>query len=189
MLLEPAKNLKNGKRWTTCVNGKLIGTDGLAIEWAHPQPSASPNRGSKSPHFKFQPISYRLMKISLEHILGYIGWLWSGAMNNHTSFAKAQMSESRSSTICVLVERPNHHCGNERPCIYCLSWYYCIGTIFDSNTNPSISTNQRLNFNFWWHWPLWIFLWCCWQGFCSLVWTDFHTVSNGCFLQHFSQLL
>ena len=27
--------------------------------------------------------------MSIEHILGYIGWLWSDAMNNRAAFTKA----------------------------------------------------------------------------------------------------
>ena len=35
------------------------------------------------------------------------------AANNRTAFAKAQMSEPRSSTISAVVERPGHQCGED----------------------------------------------------------------------------
>ena len=41
-LLEPAKKLKNSTRQSM---GEPIGTNGRAIEWAHPQPPHTPNRG------------------------------------------------------------------------------------------------------------------------------------------------
>ena len=40
----------------------------------HPHPPNSPNRGSKNPHFKFQPTGWRLTKVSLSDILGYLCW-------------------------------------------------------------------------------------------------------------------
>ena len=51
--------------------------------------------------------------MSIEHILGYIGWFCSDAMNNRTAFAKAEISEGRSSTSCAVVERPDRHCGDD----------------------------------------------------------------------------
>ena len=48
--------------------------------------------------------------MSIEHILGYIGWLC--VMNNHTAVAKPQMSgECRWSPVCVVIKQPDHHCG------------------------------------------------------------------------------
>ena len=42
-------------------------------------------RGRKVPiSNKFQPTSWRLSKMSIGHILGYIGWLCSDAINNRT---------------------------------------------------------------------------------------------------------
>ena len=70
-------------------------------------------RGSlKSPPFKFQPTSWRLTKISFEHILGCIGWLWSDAVNNRASFRHSpkwvdadwtQYLGSSSGTITIVV--------------------------------------------------------------------------------------
>ena len=51
-------------------------------------PANPSNWWSKSPPFKFQPTNWRLTKMSMEHILGYINQLWSDAMNNCTAFAK-----------------------------------------------------------------------------------------------------
>ena len=48
--------------------------------------------------------------MSIEHILEYIGWLRSYGINNCTTFAKAQMSEHRASTICMVVLLPDRHC-------------------------------------------------------------------------------
>ena len=50
-----------------------------------------PNQGSKSAPIKFQPTGWRLMKMSIEHILGYNGWLWSDAMNNRTAFGTVHL--------------------------------------------------------------------------------------------------
>ena len=36
------------------------------------------------------------------------------AVDKRADFAKAQMSKSRSSAICVVVERPDHHSGDDR---------------------------------------------------------------------------
>ena len=36
--------------------------------------------GEESSPFKFQPTGWRLMKMSIEHILGYAGWLWCEMM-------------------------------------------------------------------------------------------------------------
>ena len=47
-------------------------------------PPNAPNRVSNSVSFKFQPTYWWLTKMSIEHILRYIGWLWSNAMNNRT---------------------------------------------------------------------------------------------------------
>ena len=51
--------------------------------------------------------------MSIEHILGYIGCLRSDAINNRTAFANATLSESKSNTICVVGERPNHRCRDD----------------------------------------------------------------------------
>ena len=53
--------------------------------------------------------------MSIEHILGYNAWLRSDAMNNHSLHLspKPQISESRSSTIFMVVERPDHNCGDD----------------------------------------------------------------------------
>ena len=65
--------------------------------------------GRKVP-FKFQPTGWRLTKkMSIEHILGYIGWLWSDATNNRTAFAKAPKEWKQSVLIYVVVELPDHH--------------------------------------------------------------------------------
>ena len=49
--------------------------------------------------------------MSREHIWEHIGWLWSDAMNNRTSFAKAPNEWAHlSNTICAVVERPDHLC-------------------------------------------------------------------------------
>ena len=76
------------------------------------RPPSSTNRGSKSPPSKFQPTDWRFLKMSIERILGYIGWLWGDAMKNRTAFTKLP-NESRSSTIFVVVEQPDHHCGDD----------------------------------------------------------------------------
>ena len=55
---------------------------------------------SKSSPFKLQPNGWRSRKMPREHVRKHIGWHWSVVMNNHTAFAKTQMSECRSSTIC-----------------------------------------------------------------------------------------
>ena len=49
----------------------------------------SPKGRSKSLPVKFQSTDWRSTKMSIEHVLGYIGWLWSDAMNNCTAFVKA----------------------------------------------------------------------------------------------------
>ena len=48
----------------------------------------TPNKGLKSPPLKVQQTVWRLTKMLIEHVLGYIGWLWSDAMNNRTAFGK-----------------------------------------------------------------------------------------------------
>ena len=53
-----------------------------------------------------------LKKMSIEHILGYTGWWRSDAMNSHLS-QKPNMTEYRHSTICVVIEWPDHHCGDD----------------------------------------------------------------------------
>ena len=78
-----------------------------------PHGTLTPSRGSKSLPFKFQLTDWRLTKMPIEHILWYIGWLCSDAMNNHTGFTKSQMSEHRSSKICAVVECPAHQCGSD----------------------------------------------------------------------------
>ena len=45
MLLGPAKWLKNSKWYTICVIGELMGTNGRAIELAHPRLPRTPNGG------------------------------------------------------------------------------------------------------------------------------------------------
>ena len=53
--------------------------------------------------------------MSRENISRQIGWLWNGAMNNRIAFAKApnEWTADQSSTICVDVERPDRHCGDD----------------------------------------------------------------------------
>ena len=75
-------------------------------------PPNAPNWGSKSPSSNFQPTGWRLTKMSIYHILGYIFWLWSDAMNNLTAFVKVPNEWTQMSTICAVVERPDHHCGD-----------------------------------------------------------------------------
>ena len=49
-----------------------------------------PHTGIEKWTLKFQPTSgRRLTSMSIEHILGYTGWLWSDVINNRTVFAKA----------------------------------------------------------------------------------------------------
>ena len=82
------------------IGRELIGTHLRTID----PPKGGGSGLSKSPPLKFQPTSWRLSKMSIEHTLGYIGWLWSGAMNNRIQlWPKPQMSECRSSTICVVM--------------------------------------------------------------------------------------
>ena len=48
--------------------------------------------------------------MSIEHI--YLSRLVV-INEQYTAFAKAQMSGHRSDTICVVVERHDHHCGDD----------------------------------------------------------------------------
>ena len=50
--------------------------------------------------------------MSVEHILVYIGWLWSDAINNRTAFAKALIEWTQMSPT----ERPGQHCGDPLLC-------------------------------------------------------------------------
>ena len=80
---------------TICVKEELTATDGRAIEWAYPRPPTdilTRQIGvSKSPRFNLQPNGWKSMKIHvlIEHIREHIGWLYSDATNNRTTFAKA----------------------------------------------------------------------------------------------------
>ena len=96
-LLQPASYNSNTVRDRPYVSvwiGKLIAIHSRAIEYRPIPDTGIPNpkaggRKVRSPPFKFQPAGWRLTKMSIEHILGYIGCLWSGAMNNRTAFSKA----------------------------------------------------------------------------------------------------
>ena len=69
--------------------------------------------GLKSRPFKLQPNGWRSTKMSMEHNWELIIIAGCEVMprNNHTAFAKAR--QHRSSTICAVVERPHHHCGDD----------------------------------------------------------------------------
>ena len=100
-----------------------------------PDPHVPPNPQtgvSKSPPFKFQPTSCTLSKMSIEHILedtlaGCAVMQWSIIEIS----SKPQMSDNRSSTICVVIERPDHHCGDDLVCytihhLVCTKFYHKI---------------------------------------------------------------
>ena len=72
-----------------------------------------PNQGVENSPFRVSSYRLDIDKNVKEHIWELIGWLCSDAMNNRTGFAQAPMSERRSSTVCAVVERPDHHYGDD----------------------------------------------------------------------------
>ena len=62
----------------------------------------SPPRSPSSPKdpFKFQPTGWRLTKMSVEHILGHIGCLWSDAMNKFTAFSEGAKWVNADRELC-----------------------------------------------------------------------------------------
>ena len=92
--------LKNGKRSTICVSLELIGTHWRAIEWAHPRPKL-PHNPTNRVFAKFLFSNFRLTSCEVMQ--------WTIVQLSR----KPQMNERRSSTICAVVERPDHHqCGD-----------------------------------------------------------------------------
>ena len=81
-----------------------------------PDPSNSPapkSIGVESLPFKLQPNGRISTKMSTEHVWYGIFWLWSDAVNNRTAFTKAPTEWTQIEyNICTVVERPDHHCGD-----------------------------------------------------------------------------
>ena len=72
--------------------------------------------------FKFQPPGSRLTKMSIEHILWQVTlagcemmpWtIIQLSLKPSRKNFQSKISEHRSSTICMVVERPDHHCGDD----------------------------------------------------------------------------
>ena len=67
----------------------------------------------KSP---FEILANRLEvdEMSMEHILSYIEWLWSDALNNRTVFTKAPIEWTQIEHIIIyaVAERLDHYCGD-----------------------------------------------------------------------------
>ena len=77
------------------VNGELLGTHGWAIKWAHPRALKSlltPKLGMGAEKSLFE-IAAKLFDIPQTE--------WS------------QIGEHRLSTSCVIIERPDRHCGDD----------------------------------------------------------------------------
>ena len=84
---------------------------------------------SLTPHFPLNPplgaekspiqISANRLEVdqNVDRTYFRIHWLvvkWCNEqLNNRTALVKPQMSESRSSTICVIVKQPDHYCGDD----------------------------------------------------------------------------
>ena len=74
----------------------------------------------------------------VEHILRYIGWLVKWCHEQLYSFRqKPQLSERRSSTICVVVERPDHHWGDEH------IFSYLAGSVGISTVRPPVRPDDN----------------------------------------------
>ena len=102
------------------------------------------NHSRKIPPFEFQPTGWRLAKMSIDHILGYTGWLWSDEMNNRTAFAKVPNGWTQ-------IEH-NHHCGDDLVFLT----KRCICNIV--TRKPSVrlkqkwTTPKRYKISVWWTW-------------------------------------
>ena len=73
------------------------------------------------------------------------------ALNNRTVFAKSQMSERRSNTICAVVESPDHHCGDdlvdkERKPLY-VYWAVGIARLFEECTHYELPVTALITVN------------------------------------------
>ena len=92
-----------------CVNGELVDIHGPAVECAYPRPRfpRKPQIGGlKSLLFKLQP-NGRAQFLNTLAACEVIPWTIVQLS------PKPQMSEHRSSTICAVVERPDHHYGDD----------------------------------------------------------------------------
>ena len=110
-------NSKNGKKWTICVNTELIGSHRLTIEWiiSDPRfPSNTRNRWLIDHLSNFsQPVGGWL-KFKLSTINDTLAGCEMMQWIILTAFVQA--CERRLSTICAVVERPHHQCGDDLVC-------------------------------------------------------------------------
>ena len=96
---------------------ELILTHGLAIEWSCSRPYIAPNpqtgRWAESPPLNLQPDDWKLRKCQWNTFdktfagAEFVPWAIIQLS------LKPQISERRSNTICAVVERPDHHFGDD----------------------------------------------------------------------------
>ena len=110
-----------------CVNGELIGSHGRTIEWAHPRPHVTPNTqtgegGEKCP---FEITAIRLVLDLIRQSMGGTGNTWAGyefvyPLPFVPQPEGSQIGDHRLRTSCGVVERPDHHYGDD--CVRRNAW-------------------------------------------------------------------
>ena len=99
-----------------CVNGELIGTHGRAVEWVHPRLPHPLNRGWVG---RKVPIWNCSQMVRLHVSIGANSNLWASyrmcrSPAQHVPQTEGlQIGDQRLNTLCGVVERPDHHRGDD----------------------------------------------------------------------------
>ena len=109
-----------------------------------PKPGRGGGGGGKEvekPPFIFRPSGWRSTKMSMGHILKH-SWLCSDAiMYNPAAQSKVpnEWTQIESSTICSVVERPDHHCGDDFVffCTGTCNACFCVNVFISESRNTS----------------------------------------------------